>query len=165
MHLCWVICKWNWVANFLPRVATSLFFISQCLSGPNSLLGGIIYLMHGRQVTQARNQEFSRAGVQSMKRGTSKLCMRRYSLLVLFFRSISGGSTAIVPLKPNDSCCQFLSWEGRKKGAGNEAPENFNKHAIFILGKRPFWYRECTTKGAILFICWKWQGSRPPCTP
>jgi len=99
------------------------------------------------------------------EKGHLKTFIRRYSLWLLFFRSISGGSTAIVALKPNDSCCQFLSWEGRKKGAGNEAPENFNKHAIFILGKRPFWYRECTTKGAILFICWKWQGSRPPCPP
>ena len=46
---------------------------------------------------------------------TSKLCKRRYSLQILFFRSsiggyAMGGVTDIVSLKMIDSYCYLLSW-------------------------------------------------------
>ena len=49
-----------------------------------------------------------------------------------------GGFLTSLLYKTNDSYCYFLSRQGRKKGAGGEAPGKFSKLHLFYQRETPF---------------------------
>ena len=110
-----------------------------------------------------------KSGVQSRKMGTSHLFNRSYGLRILFFRFIRGEYcgmfTDIVVLKTNDSYCYFLSWQGRKKGAGAKPPENLWNHAFSIFGKRPFDMKITLQKGYSCSFAEKGRDLDPQVSP